>query len=196
MYPAHIFAGVGVILTFAAFFAYNRRDGKINTATWLLWVIGDVLEAGSFFVMTSQDAAKNAVPIAFAVGSCGTFVIALARKRFGVPDGPDRAVIAVDLVITTGWWQQLLTATTANIMFVATEIISFIPLYRGILLGREHEESAPFLLWAAADLAFLATVLSLPHVFEETIYPVVATLAHLLVVVCIAARAGGRRVPH
>lgn len=196
VHPAHVFAGVGVIFTFASFWIYNRRDGKINTATWSLWVIGDTLEAGSFFVMTGQDAAKNAIPIAFALGSFATFMVAIAMKRFGLPDGKDRAVMAVDIVITTGWWQQFMTAVTANVLFVSTEIISFIPLYRGILLGKEHEESAPFLLWTAADLAFLATVLSLPHTFEEIVYPIVAALAHLLVVLCIMARKTTSGVPH
>jgi len=188
VYRLEWLAIAGVALTFIAFLIYNSRDGKINTAAWLLWVVGDVLEAGSYFVMTSEDVLKNAVPIAFAVGSAITFINSLVRGRFGVPDGKDQAVIAIDMSITFSWFQRYVDAAAANIMFVATELISFIPLYRGIHTGTETEHAMPFLLWAAADALFLAVVLSLPHTAEERIYPAVAGVAHLLVVACIGLR--------
>lgn len=188
MHQAAVFAAIGVAATLLGFVIYNMRHGPINTASWLLWVIGDVLEAGSYFVMTGEDVLKNAVPFAFACGSCITFVIALSLRRFGMPDAKDQAVVGVDLAITAGWWQHYLSATAANIMFVATEVISFIPLYRGVLTGREREHAAPWLLWAAGDAFFLATILSLPYAIEETVYPVSAMAAHFIVVACIAAR--------
>lgn len=195
VYHTHLFVAAGVMLTLLAFWDYNARDGKINTASWLLWVIGDVLEAGSYFIMTGQDLLKNAIPIAFAFGSCITFVVALGRRRFGIPDVQDRVIMGVDIAITAGWWQHYLSAVGANIMFVATEVISFIPLYRGILTGREREYALPFVFWALADGLFLAAVFSLSHTWEEMVYPTVALFAHLLVVVCIAVRNKNERVP-
>ena len=191
----YIYASIGVFLTLIGFVIYNARDGKINTASWLLWVVGDTLEVGTYFVMTGEDVLKNAVPIAFAIGSCVTFAIALFRRRFGVPDRVDVAVMTVDLTITAGWLKTLYSAAAANIMLVATELLSFIPLYRGVLRGEEKELAAPWLLWAAGDLFFLATVLSLAHTTEEMIYPVVQSIAHILVVVCIAARRMSERTP-
>ena len=185
----------GVVLTLLGFWAYNAKDGKINTATWLMWVVGDGLEAVSYFVMTGEDFVKNAVPITFAIGSFITFVVALSRRRFGMPDGVDWTVIVADLVITAGWFQRYLNAATANIMFVFTEVVSFFPLYRGVLAGREREYVMPWILWAAGDAFFLATVMSLSHTTEEKIYPIAQMVAHFIVVVCILNKKAGERVP-
>lgn len=188
MTHTHLLALAGVVLTLIGFVIYNVRDGKINTASWLLWVVGDALEAGTYFVMTGEDLLKNAVPIAFALGSAITFVIAFFRGRFGFPDRMDQAVMTIDIAISLGWWQKAYSAAAANIMLVTTELLSFIPLYRGVLRGEEREHVSPWLFWAAGDILFLATVYSVTHTTEETIYPVVQAVAHVLVVACIGIR--------
>lgn len=193
MLQTHWLALAGIIFTIVGFVLYNVRDGRINTASWLLWVIGDALEAGTYFVMTGEDLLKNAVPITFAIGSFITFLIALARRRFGVPDGQDQLVMGVDLGISIGWWKHAYSAATANIMLVTTELLSFIPLYRGVLRGEEKEHVSPWVFWAAGDILFLGTVFSVTHTTEEVIYPLVQAVAHLLVVACIAIRAGIER---
>ena len=96
--------------------------------------------------------------------------------------------MGVDLGISIGWWKHAYSAATANIMLVTTELLSFIPLYRGVLKGEEKEHASPWIFWAAGDLLFLATVLSVSHTMEEVIYPLVQAVAHLLVVGCIVIR--------
>jgi len=186
---AHLLAAAGAFFTIIGFIIYNVRDGRINSASWLLWVIGDALEAGTYFVMTGEDLLKNVVPIVFAIGSFLTFFIALIRMRFGYPDRVDQLIMSIDLTITAGWFGKIYSAAMANIMLVATELISFLPLYRGILRGEDKEYASPWVFWAIGDLFFLATVLSLTHRTEEMVYPIVQALAHLVVVVCIVVHA-------
>lgn len=195
--PVHIFLAVGVIVGIISFYVYNSKPDNISFATWFLFVLGDTAEAGSFFVMTEAELMKNAIPIMFAVGSALTFVIAIRRRQVGWPSLGDLAVVSVDLLITFGWWKNRLNAAGANIMFVLTEFISFIPVCKDILIGKERPYIAPWLGWAVTDACFYAVVISLPHNKEEVVYPLLQMIAHLGVVACILIRRWSieKRVP-
>ncbi len=185
---AYYFAVGGVVATFIGFVTCNARANKISTASWLLWLVGDAAEAGTFFDMTGEDALKSAVPIMFACGTLTTCLLAFRRNRFDMPDNLDWGVVIVDLAISASWWQKFLTAAQANITLVFTEILSFIPLYRGILTGREREYPMTWVWWTLGDACFLGVILSLIHTQEETIFPIVQMIAHALVLVCLAIR--------
>lgn len=186
----------GVLLVSLNFIDYNSRDGKVNAATWFIWVLGDAFEAGTFFVATGEDLVKNAVPIAFAIGTTITFGISLWRKRFGWPDVFDRFVVLVDVLIMVGWILGLYNAITATILLVASEGISFIPLNRGVLNGNEQEYIMPWVWCAGADVLFIMVLTRLPGAEIEMTFPVVQLLAHLSIIVCIVIRMQiERRVP-
>lgn len=182
---------VAVVLTLAAFWIYNQNGSKISTGTWIILAGGDSLDLASYFVMT-ESWWKNAVPAAFAVASIITFGYALARKRFAWPDLFDWLIVGMDALITVMWW-QFTTATEANLLYQATTIVAFIPMYRGLLNGRETESLLPWVLWSLAFLLFIAAVISQLQTWEEAIYPAVGFLTHLMVVVIVLKKGKTRR---
>lgn len=191
----------GVLCALIGFQAYISKPDDISFATWLMFVAGDALEAGSYFVMTRAALVMNAIPLTFALGSFVVFVLALKRKQFDRPDWKDTAVMGADGVITAGWFMGKWGAVGANLMAVSTEVISFIPAGRDILKGKERPYVAPWMWWAAADGFFLLAavfhlkldLLGIASIaakgdWESVYYPFLQMLAHFGIVGCILIR--------
>jgi len=175
---ARVFAAA---ITLAAFWLYNKQDGKISAGTWWILATGDSLDFASYWGMT-ENWWKIAVPAAFAVASIITFLYALAKKRFSWPDRTDLLIIGLDGVITLGWWQQFATATTANLLYQATAVMAFVPMYRGLYRNREKEVYAPWMLWSLAHFIFFITAAMEHESYAELAYPLVGLLTHLAVI--------------
>lgn len=186
----NIAAGLVVLVAFAA---YNLKEEKISTGTWIILAFGDSLDLASYFDMT-EDWWKSIVPAAFAIGSILTFVIGFIRKRFSWPDRFDWCVVLVDIVIIGVWsWHEASAASVsfgsheiappavANLALQATAVVAFIPMYRALLTGREREHPMPWILWTAAFGLFLASSSLTFDTIEEVAYPVVGLLTHSLV---------------
>jgi len=172
------------LLILAAFLLYNRGDSKISTGTWVILALGDGLDFGSYFDMTGQDLLKNVVPFCFALGSVLTFLYALNRHRFTLPDRTDSVVIGLDLVITGLWLCPVfLTSTDANLAYQATTILAFWPMYRGLARGIEKETVLPWALWTLAYVLFLFTHLLSGGQWEEGVFPLVGLITHAIVLV-------------
>lgn len=181
------------LLVLVAFLAYNLRDEKINTGTWIILAFGDSLDLASYFVMT-EEWWKSIVPAAFAIGSILTFWIGCIRKRFSWPDGYDWGIVLLDILIIGMWsWQEanatalsvwaheIAPPAAANLALQATAIIAFIPMYRALLHGRERERPVPWLLWSTAFVLFSATSILSADTVEEVAYPLIGLLTHAVV---------------
>lgn len=181
------------LLVLAAFAAYNLKDEKINTGTWIILAFGDSLDLASYFEMTDVWW-KSIVPAAFAVGSILTFTVGCIRKRFVRPDRFDWCIVSVDLVIIVMWsWYETQTASlslgsreisppaAANLALQATAIVAFIPMYRALLNGREQETPVPWVLWAFGFALFSVSSVLTFETIEEVAYPAVGLLTHGLV---------------
>ena len=178
----HVAAGsVAVALALVAFWIYNRNGSKINTGTWVILAIGDTLDLASYAGMT-ETWWKDMVPATFAVASIITFGYALARKRFAWPDPFDWIIVGSDVLITTIWC-LFTTATEANLMYQATTLIAFVPMYRGLINGTEKENPLPWLLWSLSFVFFLLSIILHLGKWEEAVYPAVGLLTHLIVYV-------------
>ncbi|HHT9130553.1 MAG TPA: hypothetical protein ACFYEC_06790 [Candidatus Brocadiaceae bacterium] len=110
-----------------------------------------------------------------------TFCYAFVQKRFGRPDRIDWVFVGVDGVITVVWY--FTNAVVANLLYQASTVLSFIPMYRGQLFGREKEEPLSWVIWTFA-YSFLAISVSLRlHRWEELVYPVTHVTVHAIVAV-------------
>jgi hypothetical protein len=187
VHQSHVFAFCGVTLAIIGFVSFNSKPDSVSFATWFLFVIGDVSEAGTYLAMTEMEMVKNVIPLTFAIGTTITFGIVLFRRQFGWPSPIDFAVMCVDLTIMFGWFKDRLNATGANILLVFTEFISFFPAYKDVLLGKERPYIAPWMYWAGADACFYLTIMSVIHNREETIFPLLQMVAHFVMVGCIIA---------
>ncbi|MGE5540913.1 MAG: hypothetical protein ACM3TU_01360 [Bacillota bacterium] len=183
---------VSAALVLVAFLVYNRDDSKINTGTWLILALGDSFDFWSYFQMTDENWLKNAVPIAFAGGSVITFGIALARRRFSWPDPHDWVIIGLDILITI-WWRVSSDNAAANLLYQATAILAFLPMYRGLIEGKERETFLPWILWTAAFGTFFVTAVMHMTQWQELVYPIVGTLTHGLVIGFVLRARGVRR---
>lgn len=185
------------LLVLVAFAVYNLKGSKINTGTWIILAFGDSLDLASYFEMTDEWW-KSIVPAAFALGSILTFGIGCLRKRFSWPDGYDWFIVLLDVAIIAAWsWTEangtLLSVgahdfappAAANLALQATAVIAFIPMYRGLLTGRERERALPWVLWTSAFVLFSASSMSTFSTVEEVAYPVVGLLTHALVVAIV-----------
>lgn len=181
-------------LVLVAFAAYNLKNGKISTGTWVILAFGDSLDLASYFEMT-DDWWKSIVPAAFAIGSILTFGIGCIRRRFSWPDGFDWFIVLLDLAIIGVWsWSEMNAVplyigthdfappAAANLALQATAVIAFVPMYRGLLAGKERERAMPWVLWTSAFVLFSASSLYTFSTIEEVAYPLVGLLTHALVV--------------
>jgi hypothetical protein len=183
MYDAVLLAAgdVSAALVLTAFLIYNQGNGKINTGTWLILALSDSVDFLSYFQMTGEDWLKNAIPVSFAIGSVVTFVIALGRRRFSWPDTHDWIVIGLDTLITL-WWFVSSDETAANLLYQATTVLAFLPMYRGLRKGKEKETFLPWVLWTGAYCIFISTAAFNLARWEEMVYPIVGMLTHGIVI--------------
>ncbi|MES2931168.1 MAG: hypothetical protein V4682_00530 [Patescibacteria group bacterium] len=181
------------LLVLVAFAVYNLKDAKISTGTWIILAFGDSLDLASYFEMTDEWW-KSIVPAAFALGSILTFGIGCIRRRFSWPDGYDWFIVLLDVAIIGVWsWSEtrgmpfsigsyeFAPPAAANLALQATAVIAFIPMYRGLLTGREREHALPWVLWTSAFVLFCISSVSTFSTVEEVAYPVVGLLTHALV---------------
>lgn len=184
----HVAAGfIAVALLLSAFWLYNRNGSKINTGTWVILAVGDSLDFASYSLMT-ETWWKDMVPASFALASIITFGYALARKRFAWPDPFDWFIVIADLLITA-IWVLFMTATEANLLYQATSLIAFVPLYRGLLRGTEKETSLPWLLWSFSFLFFFISVMLQLEKWEEIVFPLVGLGTHFVVYILSTRKA-------
>jgi hypothetical protein len=180
----------GALVLFA-FWSYVRtllqQKEEINVGTWFILAYGDALELSSYFVMTEKWW-LNIVPLAFAVGSISTFLIALRLKMFGPIRRIDVFCVVADIGITVLWaWLSATDAvfsasiadrsrtfdapTIANLAYQLSAVIAFVPMWWSQVRGREVEPPIPWLLWTAAFGIFTVIAAYEHNKLEELVYP-------------------------
>ena len=178
---------ISVALGFAAgvvhlvgYWVYNRGAGKnINTGSWSIWAFAGVIDFASFFALTG-DWVVSILPAACALAAIGTFCYAIVRKCFSWPDKVDWLFVGVDVAITVVWIYT--SAVLANLLYQASAFLSFVPMYRGLLSGKEKERLLPWLIWTVAYVLLTASVSLRLERWEELAYPVTHAALHAAVV--------------
>lgn len=184
---------ISIVLGFTAgamqlygYWVYNRVAGdKINTGSWSMWALAGVIDLASYFAVTG-DWVVNILPAVCALAAIGTFIYAYKRKRFSWPDKTDWAFVGADGAITVVW--VFTNAVFANLLYQANSALSFVPMCRGLLSGREKEKLLPWLVWTLAYSILMWSVLLRFHRWEELAYPVSHVATHLVVATIIISR--------
>ena len=168
------------------YLVYNRGAGeKINTGSWSIWALAGMVDFVSYFALTG-DWVVNILPAVCAVAAISTFGYAVVRKRFSCPDKTDWMFVGVDGVITVVWY--FTNAVLANLLYQASAVLSFIPMYRGQLSGREIEKPLPWLIWTLAYSLLTASVSLRLERWEELAYPLSHVAVHMVVVLIAIAK--------
>ena len=161
-----IAAGVTQLI---GYWVYGKgANGKINTGSWSIWALGGIIDLVSFFAITG-DWVVNILPAVCALGSIGTFCYAIKRRRFSWPDKVDCMFVGVDGMITVVWF--FTNAVLANLLYQVSTILSFVPMWRGLIAEREKEEPLPWLIWMFAYSLLTVSVSLRLKRWEELAYP-------------------------
>jgi hypothetical protein len=184
---------ISIALGFAAgavqlvgYWVYNKEaNGRINTGSWSIWALAGIIDLASYSALTG-DWVVNILPSVCAVAAIGTFCLAVARKRFNFPDKMDLVFVGVDGMITVVWY--FTNTAFANLLYQASTILSFIPMYRGQLSGRENEEPLPWVIWTFAYSLLAVSVALRLHRWEELAYPLTNVVVDAVVVLITLAK--------
>ena len=163
----------------AGYALYNwlMRKGDIrpNSASWLIWTIGSLLNMASYVSMTG-DIVKDILPITCSIACIATFIHTILIGRFSRPDGFEWCMVATDLSITAVW--MFMSATEASLLYQVGTIISFFPMMKGVASGHDKESPAPWLVWTIAYALFTTTVCLRYEKWQDLAYPVVCLILH------------------
>lgn len=182
-----IFGLAAGVTQLVGYLIYNwTANGKINTGSWSIWALGGGIDLVSYYAITDGDWVVNALPAACAAGAVLTFLHALARKRFEKPDVTDWVFVGLDGAITIVWTYT--NAVTANLLYQASNISSFIPLVRGLLAGNEKEEPLPWMVWTLAYSLLSVSVILRYEIWEELAYPISHAIIHAVVYLIIVEK--------
>lgn len=176
---------ISIVLGFMAgatqllgYWVYNRGAGeKINTGSWSIWAFGGIVDLVSYAALTG-DWVKDILPAACAVAAIGTFCYAIVKKRFSWPDKTDWAFVGLDGIVTVIWY--FTNAVLANLLYQVSTVVSFLPICRGLLSGRENEKPMPWLIWTFAYSLLTASVFLRLQRWEELAYPVTHVAVHFI----------------
>ena len=170
----------------AGYWVYNKEcSEKISTGSWSIWAFAGLLDLASYFVFTG-DWVKNILPAVCAAAAFGTFCYAYVRKRLSWPDKVDRTFMGVDVVITVLWY--FTSAVVANLLYQVSTVLSFLPMYRGQLSGREVEKPRPWIIWTLAYILFTASVSLRLERWEELAYPLSHVAVHMVTALIAIAK--------
>ncbi len=167
-----VFAG---ILQLFGYLVYNRKilSGEIvpNAGSWLIWALGGVATTVSY-IFVSDDWVKDILPVVCASSGIVIFIFCLAKGRFERIDLVDWMIISFDIAITIYWYLSKETLV-ANMLYMASEVTSFIPIFRYVWKNPLSEEATPWILWSVAYFLMGITVLMRYEKWEDLFYPVV-----------------------
>lgn len=169
-------------LQLVGYWVYNKSsDEKISTGSWSIWALAGIIDFVSYFVLTGGDWVVSFLPAVCGLAAFGIFVYAIVRKRFSWPDRIDWLFVGADGVITIVWY--FTNVVVANLLYQASAVVSFVPMCRGLLSGREKEKPLPWFIWTLAySLLTIAVSLRLQR-WEELVYPLTHVTVHVVVAV-------------
>lgn len=151
-----------------------------NPASWFLWAIGGVVEAGSYWTITN-DPLKRLFPTVCAVVIVVTFLFALAGGRFQKPERVDILILILDLELGALMLTNYFSPEVLNIMVQFDVILTFCPLIRSTWKKPLEEESEPWFVWSLSYILLTITVLLRFEDLWDLAYPLTAFTLHLIV---------------
>ncbi len=182
--PISIFLGVfASILQILGYIEYGRQvfSNRIrpNIASWGIWAFSAILESTSY-IFLSEDWVKNLLPFSCALSAILFFLIAFKKGHFSKPSKFELYIVGLDFLILIVWFLTK-SPLLANVLFVVSAIISFIPIFKNCFIKPEDENALPWLIWAIAYLVMSITVLLRWSKWEDFIYPFTFFILHVLI---------------
>lgn len=165
------------------YWLYNKGicAGKIkpNPVTWFLWAIGGIVEAGSYWQITS-DPFKRLFPTVCALVIIFTFLLALFGGRFQRPARIDILILILDveigLLLFTNFRPEYVNALVQGDL-----MLTFAPLIRSTWQSPTDENSIPWLVWSLSYALLAMTVLMRFEDWWDLMYPAIQLALHLIV---------------
>lgn len=179
-----IFLGVfASVLQILGYFEYSKRvfDKRIhpNIASWGIWAFAAILESSSY-ILLSRDWVKNLLPFVCAMSAVIFFLLAFSRKHFSKPSFFELFIVAIDVIILIIWFVSK-SALLANILFIISAVVSFVPIILHSFKKPEDENAYPWIIWSVAYLLMGATVFLRWSKWEDLIYPFTFFVLHVII---------------
>ncbi len=152
---------------------------KPNSASWGIWAFAAILESVSYIFLT-KDWVKNILPVACTISAVVFFLIVLKKGKLSKPSHFELFIVVVDIVILLIWFFTLSPAI-ANILFVISAVISFIPMMYHTYLNPNNENALPWIIWTLAYFLMSISVVMRWEKWEDFIYPAVFVLLHAVI---------------
>lgn len=164
-----------------AIYSKHVLFGKIrpNAASWSIWAFGAILESASYIFLTG-DILKNVVPIICALCSILFFIFCLFRGHLRGITRLETYIVMIDIFITLIWIATK-SPLYANILFVVTAVISFIPIIMHVYKNPSYENALPWSVWTAAYALQTIVVFGRFEKVEDFIYPAVFFVLHIII---------------
>lgn len=197
---AVIFFGMAAFsLHLIGYFLYARHifheKIKPNAATWIMWLIGGVVEWQTYDHMIGSHWSTSALPFACVLGLGAIFLATVYSQRreklrggqrtmYHKPELQDWTFVTFD-VAALMIWLFFDMAEEANIVAVATTVVTFIPIWRTTWREPESEHPTMWLIWCLAYACMLAALL-LGHstnIWWQGFYPVYYFVLHFVVAI-------------
>lgn len=183
MATALFFSIFAAFLQFIGYAIYTRKilQKKItpNAASWTIWAASAIFESLNYSIL-SGDLVKNLLPLACAISAIFIFFYCILYGHFKKIDRFDWGIIFFDIAITIYWFFSGQTFV-ANLLYILSAFISFIPIVRYVWNDPRNEESFPWYIWSVAySFMFVAVFLRFEK-FEDLVYPLAFFVLHLIV---------------
>ena len=148
-----------LILTGCIIYNWDMWWGKTtpNAATWCLAAFNATLTGISYLVMTG-DTLKSITPLTGALTTMTIFLLSLGRGKFSPLTRIDCCTLGIGIMAMAAW-QALDSPMMANLISMATSIISFLPTYKGVWQGTNRERPLPWFIWTTGVAVSLVVVL-------------------------------------
>ncbi len=199
MWWAEVFGITAFVLHLIAYVMYAEQvlaeKVKPNAATWLLWLFGGIVEWQTYDHMTDSHWSSSLLPLACVLGlgaiTFATIFSQIRERRRGTgrtvyhhPELQDWAFVGFDVVALV-IFLALDMPEEANVLAVVTTIVTFIPIWRTTWREPESERPAMWLIWCAAYVCLLASLLMRggDNLWWSGFYPVYYFGLHLAVAI-------------
>lgn len=163
---------------------YNKHLSKSentgNGASWAIWTFGSILNLILYKDLT-HDWAKEALPFACSIGCILTFVHIWRKNGMGGLEKSDWWILILDCTIVLYW--VVTSNSEASLLYQISTIISFIPIIRGLLKGKDRERPLAWGVWTTAYGLMVCAVFLRWEKWQDIVYPAVCFILHFAVAI-------------
>lgn len=179
-----IFLGVfSSILQILGYLEYSkkvfRKIIRPNIASWAIWAFAAILESASYIVLT-RDLIKNLLPFFCAISAIIFFIYTIRQGHFSKPTFFDLWIIIIDIIILIIWFISK-SPFLANVLFIISAVISFVPIIINSYKNPKDENAYPWIIWSIAYFIMAITVILRWEKWEDLIYPFTFFVLHVII---------------